>query len=328
MKKAIFFTILLLTFINQSSSAQQKRIHPNILQLSKIQDSLILNGGRLKVYNIFKAQIVALYTKQKKRLQNQANDFYRKSFLPYQKLWNDYVGDSAAYMQYVYVKLMTDSTGFNIQRATTLADQHIDQYIKETTAALGKLSKHEARGVWYIAFGTGVTDLGGFGEGRMVVDLNHPKSSPDYIRFILPHEINHQIFDFTSKPDTSAKGLYRCINEGFAVFMHQQLTHKPEPLENYFQYTKDELHFCEQNEQLIFTKLMPFLFTNNSDHALALADRGQRIFKNGPGAIGYYIGYKICADYVAQNGPDSWKDLYTLPVREILEKTKFAHLKI
>ena len=326
MKKGIFFTLLLFSFIYRSSFAQKNSTPQTLNQLKSIQDSLSLNGGRLKVYNIFKAQILGLYAPNKNQ-QTQAKEFYRKSFLPYQKLWNDYVGDSASYMQYVYSKLLKDSAGIYMQRGIVLANQQIDQYIKQTTAALGKLSKHEARGVWYIAFGTGVTDLGGFGEGRMVVDLNHPKSSPDYIRFILPHEINHQIFDFTSKPDTSARGLYRCINEGFAVYMHQQITQNQIPLENYFQYTKDELRFCEQNEQLIFTKLTPYLLTSNPDHALALADRGQRIFKNGPGAIGYYIGYRICTDYIAQNGPDSWKDLYTLSVREIFEKTKFVQPK-
>lgn len=227
-------------------------------------------------------------------------------------------------MQYVFKRFQDDTGNNALLRAIDLSSEKIDAYIKKITKRLVALSKQKARGVWYITFGSGVTDLGGFGNGRMVIDLMHPKSTAQYIQFILPHEINHQIFDFSATPDSSAKGLYRCINEGFAVYMHRYITQSALPLETYFQYTKEELLFCQENEELIFNKLQPFLLTNNPDHALALADRGQHIFKKGPGAIGYYVGFKICESYVNNNGPNSWRDIYTMSVRDILAKTKYA----
>lgn len=81
--------------------------------------------------------------------------------------------------------------------------------------------------------------------------------------------------------------------------------------------------YCEQNVETIFGKLKPYLLTNDRDHAQALANRSQRIFKPGPGAIGYYVGYKICEGYLKTMGEDRWTDLYTLPVREILTKSGY-----
>src|SRR5690606_2104705 len=153
------------------------------------------------------------------------------------------------------------------------------------------------------------------GEGRMVMDLSHPKVTPDYARLILPHEINHQIYDYSNQPDTTARGLYRCVNEGFAVYVNQRLLGDRYTLADYFQYTPSELQFCLDNADMIISKLKPYVFTSDPDHATALADRGHRIFKDGgPGAIGYFVGYKIVTSYIERNGPESWKELYTKPV--------------
>lgn len=185
------------------------------------------------------------------------------------------------------------------------------------------LTGYTPSGKWYLAFGSGITDMGGFGGGKMVVDLTHHKTSIKYLKLILPHEITHQIFSFTNQEDTTARGLYRCINEGLAVYMNKKLLGTQYSLTTYLQYTANELNYCITNESVIFKKLKPYLLTNNPDHALALADRGQKIFKEGPGAIGYFIGYQICASYVKNNGPNSWKDLFREPVVTILNKSQY-----
>ena len=37
-----------------------------------------------------------------------------------------------------------------------------------------------------------------------------------------------------------------------------------------------------------------------------------------PGETGYFLGYQIVAAYVQSHGTDSWKQLYDLPVAQIL----------
>jgi uncharacterized protein YjaZ len=198
----------------------------------------------------------------------------------------------------------------------------MDIYFENLATQMQKTTGYFPKGKWYVAFGSGVTDLGGFGRGVMVLDLTHHKTSVDYVKFILPHEMTHQIFDFTNKEDTTAKGLYRIVNEGLAVYMNEKLLGSKFKLNEYFQYSEDELNFCLKNETMIYAKLNPYLFTNNSEHAIALADRSQKIFKDGPGAIGYFLGYRICDAYVKNNGAESWKDILTTPVRDILQKSR------
>jgi hypothetical protein len=43
----------------------------------------------------------------------------------------------------------------------------------------------------------------------------------------------------------------------------------------------------------------------------------------GSGAIGYVIGYKIVESSVKINGPNSRKDIYTLGLEEVLQKSEF-----
>jgi len=51
--------------------------------------------------------------------------------------------------------------------------------------------------------------------------------------------------------------------------------------------------------------------------------RNAKIKENLPGAIGYFIGFKIVEEYVLKHGSESWKDIYTLSSEEVLEKSQF-----
>ena len=60
-----------------------------------------------------------------------------------------------------------------------------------------------------------------------------------------PAEINHQIYDLSVAEDTTARGLYRCVNEGFAVYMNQVVPRrKNTACMNTWMYTPEELMYC------------------------------------------------------------------------------------
>lgn len=321
--KIKFLVIAILIFSIAQSFGQSKISYATYKSVLALDDSVSLNKGKLKLYNIFKAQVKAIYENQ-----NLGNNLLRKAVIektyrPFKILWAGYVGDSAVYFDEVIMPLLNDSINLIETKTKLFSNGHIDKYFNDLAFKMQSASGNYPKGKWYIVFGSGVTDLGGFGGGVMVLDLTHNKTTLDYTKFILPHELTHQVFDFTNKEDTTAKGLYRCINEGFAVYVNEKLLGKNFKLYNYLQYSDRELNWCLQNEGMIFTKLKPFLLTNNSDHAQALADRGQIIFKDGPGAIGYFIGYRICEAYVTKNGKDSWKDIFSKPVKEILEQSGY-----
>lgn len=291
--------------------------------VNRLQDSIMLNNGQLKLYNLFKLQIKTLYENQGKTPAELRNQLLTKTYAPYKNFWNGYVGDDTAYLDFVIQPLLDDTSLVAINKAIAFAEGKIDSCFEGTALLLQQHSGHTAKGVWYLAFGSGITDMGGLGNGVMVLDMAHRMTTLNHILFILPHELNHQVFDYTSLPDTTARGLYRCINEGFAVWVNQKLLGNRFTLAQYLMYKETELEYCLKNETMLYTKLKPYLLTGEKEHGLALADRGQRIFKDGPGAIGYFIGYRISESYVQKHGPDSWKDIYTLPVRELLERSGY-----
>jgi hypothetical protein len=321
--KWTYFLIPGFLFFASPANGQSKISGNTYKAVLKLADSVSIHNGDGKLYNLFKTQITVIYENQEKPKELFKKAIIQKTYLPFKNFWEGYVGDSNIYFDEVIVPLLKDSMPMIERKAALFANGKIDVYFKKMAAQMQSETGYFPKGRWYLAFGSGVTDLGGFGGGVMVLDCTHYKTSLEYTKFILPHELTHQIFDFTNKEDSSAKGLYRCINEGFAVLMNQKLIGNKYTLSDYLQYTENELNYCFQNEAVIYKKLKPFLLTNNAEHAQALANRGQKIFKDGPGAIGYFLGYRICQTYINKNGKNSWKDIYTMPVKEILEKSGY-----
>lgn len=293
-------------------------------RVTKVKDSVNLFNGNLRLINIYKQQIAVLYETRNLTEQQVRAELIKRTYLPYQEFWEGYVDDSTVYYEQVMKPLIKDSIRIMAKKALTFSSFNIDNFFNLTASVLKCYSGRTPSGTWFIAFGSGVTDMGGFGNGRMVLDLTHSKAEIGYVQMILPHEINHQIYENTILPDTTARGLYRAINEGFAVYMNQVVFGDKYEMHEYLQYSVSGLQYCLDNEKAIFSKLKPYLFTNNREHALALADRGQKPFKEGPGAIGYFVGFRICEAYVKKHGKESWKDIYSLSPREVLLKSGYG----
>jgi hypothetical protein len=321
--KSSYITLIILA-LSTSAMAQPELATSSYEKILSLKDSLLLFHGKLKLINVYKQQIRVIYENRDQPEARLRASIIRETYTPYTSLWNSYVGDSTVYYEQVIKPLIQNNLTLLYQKGLDFASSDLDAYFKSTASTLKKLSGRNAKGIWYIAFGSGVTDLGGFGDGRMVLDLSHEKTTTDYVKLILPHEINHQIYDLSSSEDTTARGLYRCINEGFAVYMNQKILGDQHTLSEYLQYSDDELKYCTKNDSVIFAKLNHFLFTSNPDHPVALADRSLKIFKGGPGAIGYYLGYRICESYVQLHGDNSWKDIYTLPVRDVFNGSHYG----
>lgn len=315
MRKVFLIPLLLLQLVSRTQELPGD--DGLVKSLQSVQDAVTLFDGKLKMVNVYKQQmlVIAQYHQEPEAVLRK--ELIDKTWTPYQDLWLNYVGDSNVYYNEVMKPLIHDSLPQLFSRAKTFVSAKTDRLFATVARRLKKMSGHTPMGKWFFAFGSTATDLGGFGGGLMVLDLSHPVNTIDHIEQILPHELNHQIFDVLVPEDTTAKGLYRCINEGFAVYVDQLYYGDKYSLKDYLMYTQAGLDYCIKNDSVIVTKLKPFLFTSNRDHALALASRSDHIFKEGPGAIGYYLGYRICEEYVKRNGKNSWKKIYHLTPREI-----------
>lgn len=316
---AFFSLVFSYTIVNaQHDSLSDK----NYRRVIKIKDELKIADGKLILINVFKAQYRCLYENRNTSKDIFLQRFYTETYLPYKQVWAGYVGDSAAYMEYVAEEVWKRKA-FVESKIEGISEARIDKLFEEMSKRLTKLSGLVAEGKWILLLGTAVTDMGGIGDNTMIVDLMHPIMDITHIKLILPHELNHQIFDKINPADTTMRALYRVLDEGFAVFMDSVYYGSQYQPHEYFMYTKEELQFCMDNEKMIKDKLRKYLLSNDANVALSLANRGQKIFKGGPGAIGYFLGYRICRTYADKYGADSWKDIYRLPVKTILEKSGY-----
>lgn len=94
-----------------------------------------------------------------------------------------------------------------------------------------------------------------------------------------------------------------------------------------------------EREKEIFTKLEPYLFRTSAEGCPIFRHCGRNnecepIIKHIPENIQdelcYFLGFRIIQKYVENNGKDSWKDLYKIPLKEFYNNSgykEYIHLK-
>lgn len=252
----------------------------------------------------------------------RAKVFIDSLYTPYKEFWNGYLGnaeDMAGWLAESMDKL-PDWEAKN----KTIDGGKLLNHLYSTAAAMKKMTGYAAKGKWYIVYGPAWTDLGGLGDIGMVIDLSHQSNSTnERILKMFPHELTHQIMTNVNKhKDTTA--INSIIGEGFAVWMNQHYWKQKYTLAENLGYTEEELNNCEKN----IDALKKFLATNkySTDKGMinVFRSRSDKLNDKLPGAIGYYLGYKIIDAYVKKNGKNTWKDVFLKSPREITEKSGFT----
>jgi hypothetical protein len=238
-------------------------------------------------------------------------------YRPYQKLWSGYLGGPGDFLEWLNGDGFAQLDYFR-SRALALDLDKLNAYFGETVEAMTEFTGHSPKGRWYVLFGPHWTNLGGFGDGTMLIDLAHPdNANTAAISQVFPHELNHQIYA-TTQPSGKAV-MRRILDEGFACYVsyrfHKGTISKAESLG----YTEEAFEYCRQKEPSLLGLLQQFVSSDDPGISNSFADRGVHVSEGYPGAIGYYLGFRIVEEYVVRNGADSWKDLYLLTPEEALE---------
>lgn len=198
--------ILLISLHTNAQQGIRRETYEKVLQLP---DSIRLFDGKLTVYNIFKQQVKVMYEQAGASEQNWKEAMLSNSFNPYQEVWEGYVGGQDRYVQ-IMGKLRNDSLSMIDSKTRAFLQQHIPSVIEKTAIDIFQYSGLQAEGKWCFLFGSRVTDMGGLGGGLMVLDMSHPINSIEHIIRLLPHEINHQVYDFSVAADTTARLIPLC----------------------------------------------------------------------------------------------------------------------
>lgn len=292
MKKIIFFLLVFAV-----GSAQNKK------------------NNELQIFDISQIQIRLMSQYKNTDTILRAKVFKDSIYKPFSGFWDGYVGGAENMVSFLNGAM--PRLPEMIRRNEAIDGKKIVSQLNDVNREMKKLTGYEAKGKWFIAFGPGYTDLGGLGDYAMLIDLSHESnSSNERILKMFPHELTHQIMSNVNKaPDDSA--INSIVGEGFAVYMNQMYWGKKYTVAENLGYTESELQICDKNEAVLKNFLKQNAFSNDENMIDVFRSRNTKLNDNLPGAIGYYLGYKIVESYVQKFGASSWKDVFVKSAKEI-----------
>ncbi len=287
---------------------------------TKFSQDEVLND--LEIIDLSQAELVLLnqYNKGTKSENDQEN--LRRFYNQNTHLWEGYVGDEDEFVNWIHNKGLDDLATFN-HKADRFDLKEMNKLFNKTAHEMANFTGYKPRGKWYIFWGPGWTDLGGFVDGSMLIDLGSQfieKLSDATSAF--PHELNHQIYTHTIPDKDLYNVISRVVDEGFACYVSMLFKEGSSAIHKELGYKKEEYNFCRANDRELIDLIRSNYNSTNDEEIDNLVNRYYTFKDDYPGAIGYYIGFRIVEEYVKRHGASSWKDIYTMHPEEVLAKSE------
>lgn len=324
--------ILLFSLICITISCQNKKEETETLmqKLEQLPDSIKIKD--IVIYNAFKHQILAHKNNEYDSLLI-ANKVYK----PHQTLWDNCYGmifgeenaskfNNPEGMMQWNKTLYPDNKEYFDKQVKILLSLNIDSLFQTNLKRFNDLVPHKISSRISIAFvpvqGIG---FGGCASDQFVYELNNPEFDIKYsMEKGIPHELNHIGYEpFRYKDPLTDTALAQTIDEGFAcyftrVFFNMELS----PEEAVEDMTKSDWEWYMEHEKELFTKCKTYFYDESGDNPLLRNDKF-KLFPDAPRSLNYWLGYRIVAFYIKNNGNDSWKNIYTTPIKEVYEKSGY-----
>lgn len=253
--------------------------------------------------------------------RNQA--FLDQVYRPHQRFWQGYVGDEDDFIKRVaarWTELETDP------RAEVPTRSDVSRLIRETATRASTLAaRPPACADWYLVYGPGWTNIGGGAMGMVVDFFGLPREDPvGDLQLYMPHEIGHLVFARSRPAEPDGDTLLRpIIEEGFVSYF-SALYHGGIPPARALGYSDQEWEWAVGHERELWQLALPQLHTTDQDLIRRFRAANEHIMRGAPGKIGYFLGYRIVQAYVAAHGPESWRELFDLPLRIILSESRYS----
>jgi hypothetical protein len=246
-------------------------------------------------------------------------------FMPHTGLWHGYLGQEAAFLNWVNNTAFSELSEYE-RKLKEICTLEMQKIFARNVQDMKSLTGFTPQGKWYVFFGPKWTNLGGLGDGTMLIDLaNSANTSLEDITRVFAHEINHQIYSLTC-PQKDNAVLYRILNEGFACYVSYLYHQESTSIARELAYTEAQYRACRDNDARAIELLREHYQSNDSQLSRLFAHRQYLFYDDLPGALGYYIGFRIVEEYVKRFGTDSWIDIYTLQPEEVLMKSDILNL--
>ena len=314
--------VLLLTVCVQTTAvAGDSHVEPDALQSMAFE--LSLQDGNLKVINLYKKQALIL-----RELAGAPDDqvvarMVREIYDPYKPFWAKYCCKNEETFAHV-ARTTREGLEKRLQeRLPELMQIDLNALFEGAASKLHGMTGRTAKGTWYLVFSVGMTDLGGVGGSDMIIDFTHPETELKDLIVLMPHELTHQIMGAAKSDPDSGTVLARILSEGFATYAGYRFFGEEHTEAENLLYTEDEWQWALENEKRIFAEARKYLYSTAKADENRFGLRDIQLIEGGPGAIGYFIGFRIVQAYVARHGSDSWVDLFDLSLKDTLAESGY-----
>jgi len=273
-----------------------------------------------QIVNIVRAEVQLM--KRVTDLPQQQRDkiLVDSLYRPYQLVWDGYLGDSAAFMDWGKGIAFDDLPGFS-EKIKKLDLTELEGVFDQTSSEMAKLTGFTPEGRWAVLYGPGWCNICGGIDGSMVIDLaNNANASVGDISSWLPHEMNHQIYS-SRNPERVQTVIRRVVDEGLACYVSYLYYQKKRTVATELAYSEAAYQECLKHEPQIFSLIRDIHGSGDIQEIKKFGNRKYKFDVNYPGAIGYFIGFRMVEEYVEKFGEGSWKDIYSLPAVEVMQKS-------
>lgn len=229
--------------------------------------------------------------------------------------------------------LLTENESLIRQKLAVLDSADVDQLFTKHLNALQKITGQQGEGKWLIYFGPkNFSIFGGCDNNAMVLDMFGSAWTTESIDKVFAHELEHLLFNPVLEKDPHGQtGLGITLDEGLAVYFTSLYLNQT--LEEAL-YGKDTQALLDREKE-IFEKLEPYFYKTNEEGCPIFKHCGRNsnckpvvegLPKTVENELCYFLGFRIIQSYVSQNGKDSWKDIYTLPLKDFFERSQYKTL--
>ncbi|PWN59090.1 gliding motility protein GldB-related protein [Chryseobacterium viscerum] len=328
MKRSLLFLlpITFLLFSTRPLTAQSI----DLKKIEQIPDSIKIEN--IVILNLFKHQLLA-HKNNKYDSARIVNNVY----LPHKKLWDSCYGvifgeengrlfNNPKGMISWNKTLYRDNKKQFEEKTHLLLGINVEKTFKKTLTKFRTLVPFQPKAKISLLFTplTGIA-FGGCNDEQFALELNNKGLDIIYtLEKGLPHELNHLVYEHFRKADPDGESaLSQTIDEGFACYFaylfFDRKIGKNEAVEN---MTQENWAWYIKNEKEIFTKLKPY-FSDTSGNNPLLRNDQLKLFPEAPKSINYWLGFRIIEKYVEKHGSDSWKDVYNMIPKDLLEKSGY-----
>ncbi|TXH66179.1 MAG: hypothetical protein E6Q88_12415 [Lysobacteraceae bacterium] len=290
-------------------------------QLKRLPAELRLFDSRLRIVNIYKRQAEIMLDADIDDAE-AVRRWLAEIYPAHRDFWAGYVGDEQAFTEFSQ-DLMRYRKRLLCKHIPKLLALDLDERFERHARWLEQATGKAPVGTWYLAYGSGATDMGGIGSIGMVIDFSNQVAEPASIEALLPHELAHQVHGLRRDPDSDTV-LGRMLAEGLATYVACVRAEGRFSAAECIGYDDAQWRWAIEHEAALRAFVKPILHSRARADSDAVASRNIVPIEGGPTAIGYFLGHRIVQAYTERHGHDAWKDLLDMPVKRVLRKSGYS----